>query len=145
MASFSISFFYFLFVSFCLSFSISNKALHWFSSYLQHSVKVLQKNFFLKHQKRNSTGLSILGPLLFSVFINDLPSICNGVKCQLYADNTVFYAPAKTQEQAADVLPACMEDVNHWLFNNELVINLIKTASMCFSIRKQEANQNFKF
>ena len=76
----------------------------------------------------------ILGPLLFSLFINDLPSICAGVSCQLYADDAVFYAPAKTPQQAANALSTSLAEVRQWLNKNQLLLNFSKTVSMYFSI-----------
>ena len=77
--------------------------------------------------------------MLFSLFINDLPLICPGVRCQLYADDTVFYASAKTPEQAAEVLSACMAEVSQpWLTQNKLVLNFTKTVAMCFLINKTQ-------
>lgn len=78
---------------------------------------------------------SILGPLLFSLFINDLLPIF-AVSCPLYADDAVLYVPAKTPELAADPLCTSLVEVRQWLNKNQLVLNLLKTVSLCFSIKK---------
>ena len=44
---------------------------------------------------------SILGSLLFSLYINDLPSVYTGSEVQMYADDTVIYVHAKSKQQAA--------------------------------------------
>lgn len=41
---------------------------------------------------------SILGPILFSLHINDLHLICPEVQIQMYAEDTVLYSHAKTKE-----------------------------------------------
>lgn len=41
---------------------------------------------------------AILGPLLFSLYINDLPQECEGIQVQMYADDTVIFANARTAE-----------------------------------------------
>lgn len=54
---------------------------------------------------------SILGPLLFSTYINDLPSVCNGVEILMYADDTVLYIHGKDPEQVAAKLTSIMQKV----------------------------------
>ena len=45
---------------------------------------------------------SILGPLLFNLYINDLASVCTVCpEVQMYADDTVIYVHAKSKQQAA--------------------------------------------
>lgn len=58
---------------------------------------------------------SILGPLLFCLYINELPNICTEAECQLYADDTVIYVPAKTLDKAAELLNKQMVSVSQWL------------------------------
>ena len=43
---------------------------------------------------------SILGPILFLIYINDMPSIVKDCKCHLYADDTTLYCKARTVEEA---------------------------------------------
>jgi len=92
------------------SFNFSNEAVQCFASYLQtrvQCVKFPQEKSSLLNIKLGIPQGSKLSPLLFSLFINDLPLNCAGASIQLYADDVVLYAPAKSPELAADVLSAC--------------------------------------
>jgi len=57
-----------------------------------------------RHLPRTTSGYEvgvpqcyILGPILFSLYINDLPSVCKGCYIQTYADDTVIYVHAKNK------------------------------------------------
>ncbi len=76
---------------------------------------------------------SILGPMLFILLVNYLPSICPDVECQLYADDTVIWASAKV----VALLNEQMEKISKWLQENNLTLNVNKTVFMCFSNRKK--------
>lgn len=135
-----------LLLSKMLHFNFSNEAVLWFTSYLQsrvQCVKVDQNISALSNIKMGIPQGSILGPVLFSLFINDLPLHCSGARCQLYADDAVIYAPAKSPEQAAAVLSTSMLDIQQWLIQNQLVLNFTKTVSMCFSIKKLDLKGRF--
>ena len=66
---------------------------------------------------------SILGPLLFSLYINDLPSACPDVETQLYADDTVMYVHARTKQLAAAKLTSALEQISKWLNHSCLQLN----------------------
>lgn len=79
---------------------------------------------------------SVLGPLLFSMYANDLPNICPpDVICQMYADDVVLYVHAKSQKQAAQKLNSTMDKVSQWLAKSCLHLNVKKTACMFFTKR----------
>ncbi len=58
---------------------------------------------------------SILGPILFSLNINDLQLVCPYVSIQMYADDTIVYVHAKNKQQAANYLPEALVHVSYWL------------------------------
>jgi len=76
---------------------------------------------------------SILGPLLFSLYINDLPSVCSDVCIQMYADDTVIYTHGKNSQQVAEKLTQSMVHVSEWLHQSSLKLNINK--SQCFEIK----------
>ena len=128
-------------------FNISPEAVGWLASFLQgreQCVKVARDKSSLLNIRMGIPQCSILELMLINLFINDLPLICPGFRCQLYADDTIFYASAKTPDQAAEVLSACMAEVSHWLTQNKLVLNFTKTVAMCFSIKKHNLEQTFQ-
>lgn len=55
---------------------------------------------------------SILRPLLFSKFINDLPNSCNNVEFQLYADDAVIFTGARSIQESTSVLTSAVAPVN---------------------------------
>lgn len=73
---------------------------------------------------------SILGPLLFSLFINDLPCCCPDVECQLYADKTVIYTSVKSPAKVAASLNEQMEMISIWLKENHHRLTLIVEKSV---------------
>lgn len=94
-------------------------------SYLSNRVQAVQISDSLSSYLTCSVGVplgSILGPILFSLYVNDLPNVCSNVKILLYADDTVLYTHAKTKQEAAAVLSAAMFPVSLWLQNSCLYL-----------------------
>lgn len=86
---------------------------------------------------------SILGPLLFSMYINDLPNSCGNVEFQMYADDAVIFTSAKTTQEAASVLTSAMVPVSEWLYKSCLLLNASKTVCMMFT-KKTIGHQAFR-
>ena len=80
----------------------------------------------------------ILGPLLFSICINDLPKSCPKLNCIMYADDTTLYSFVENFE-SNDVereINCELDKVNLWLKANKLSLNVTKTKCMFFHKRK---------
>lgn len=119
-------------------FNFSPGALKWMRSYLEGRTQCVRINSELSPHLAYDIGLpqgSILGPLLFSLYINDLPTVCTGSAIQMYADDTVVYVHAKNKTQAARKLNAAMVLIVKWLTDNCLHLNAKKTVCMFFEKR----------
>ena len=78
----------------------------------------------------------ILGPLLFTLYINDLPSVTKTCKVILYADDTAIIYSDKQKEQIEKHLNDDMAIVKTWLDENKLTLNVKKTKSMLIGNKK---------
>ena len=79
---------------------------------------------------------SILGPLLFVIYINDIPEIAKYAKFILYADDANIILTANTIEEIHEKLTELIGFLVKWVASNGLALNLIKTNYMIFSRRK---------
>lgn len=118
------------------TFNFSPEATKWFESYLTNRSQSVKINDFSSPPLPLKTGVpqgSNLGPLLFSLYINDLPSVCSNVSIQMYADDTVIYTHGKNPTQVADKLSQSLAHVTEWLHQSCLKLNINKTVSMFFT------------
>ena len=74
----------------------------------------------------------ILGPLLFALFINDLPTAISKGNTLLYADDAVLFAACKDIKILEETLNAKLDEVNKWTLCHSLFINKRKTEFVIF-------------
>src|SRR6218665_919361 len=75
---------------------------------------------------------SILGPLLFLLFINDLPCSSSLLHFLVYADDTNFFLSHKSYETLFRLMNSKLILVNNWFINNKLCLNVSKTNYILF-------------
>ena len=67
---------------------------------------------------------SILGPLLFSIYINDLPTCLKHTSVTLFADDTALYCSAKSFTDLQQMLNEDLACVAKWLNDHKLTLNV---------------------
>ncbi|XP_061773774.1 probable RNA-directed DNA polymerase from transposon BS isoform X1 [Nerophis ophidion] len=106
----------------------------WMQSYLEGRKQVVEVNSTMSPPLSVSCGVpqgSILGPLLFLIYVNDMPSACH---CELFlfADDSALLVSGKDKSQVEQILSAELLNICTWLADNKLSIHLGKTESILF-------------
>ena len=73
---------------------------------------------------------SCLGPLLYSIFVNDMPYVLKNTGMGIYADDTTMYASSKSIEHVNMMLQQELNLVSEWIIENKLKLNVKKTKCM---------------
>ncbi len=73
---------------------------------------------------------SIHGPLLFIIFINDLPLVATHNEINMYADDSTVTYTAKTTNEINGHLNSDMKEITKWCVENRMSANATKTKSM---------------
>ena len=86
---------------------------------------------------------SILGPMLFLLYINDIYIMLNRCKTILYADDTVVYATHTCEQTCYDWLCTDLVKLMGWFNSNRLTIDLDKTKLMLFATENMQKKALF--
>ena len=118
-------------------YGITDIALKLLKSYMSNRKQYVKYNVNESGFKEIKTGVpqgSILGPLLFSIYINDLSTISNTFKCIMYADDTTIYFNTEDfpKDNLAKHITTELDKVDVWLKHNKLSLNVEKTKCMTF-------------
>ena len=115
-------------------YGINNSANTWFKNYLNNRTQYVE---FENHQSvllSNNIGIpqgSILGPLLFNIYINDISNSTNYFKIIQYADDTSLFCNYRNQTDSAQICDE-LHNINKWLTYNRLCLNISKTKYQIF-------------
>ena len=72
---------------------------------------------------------SNLGPILFSIYVNDIFNIFD-FTLVLYADDTCLYVKGSKEKDLETLINREVEIANHWMFANKLTINATKSSAL---------------
>ena len=110
-------------------YGIKGKELDWFTDYLFNRRQCVEYDGCksdLYHVVNGVPQGSILGPLLFIVLMNDLPTMVKKCKILMYADDTVLFYGDKDSTAIQEVLTNEANRAASWIRENNLALNLKK-------------------
>ena len=102
-------------------FGLSNSSICWFKAYLTERTQSIYTNGVLSDPELILYGVpkgSILGPLLFIMYVNDHPSVVRYCKVHLYADDTLLYFESNSVQTIETVLFKDLKHIVGWLNQN---------------------------
>ncbi|MCP4489717.1 MAG: reverse transcriptase family protein, partial [Gammaproteobacteria bacterium] len=117
-------------------YGVRGLCLSWFKSYLTDRRQYVHVNNCNSTEQSLKYGVpqgSILGPVLFIIYINDMPSISPLAHFIFFADDANLIISADTYEQLNEVVNIVLKYVENWVANNGLMLNAGKTKYMIFT------------
>jgi retron-type reverse transcriptase len=125
-------------------YGVRGVVLNWFASYLANRkqfVTIEKVPSKLAHIKCGVPQGSILGPILFIIYINDLIHVSANLKNIMFADDTNLFLTGNSLAEVEDKLNAELVLVETWFKANLLSLNVKKTSYMVFGhLKNRTAN-----
>ena len=118
------------------------KSTAWFESYLCGRKQIVQIGGVESDPLTITCGVpqgSILGPLLFLCYVNDMSTSINCIMLQ-YADDSALIYSDKDPERISHVLRDNLESCNKWLIENNLSLHTGKTELILFGSKRKVNN-----
>ena len=121
-------------------YGIQHRELSWFQSYLSNRKQFCRVNGVDSNIEDIEVGVpqgSCLGPLLFLIYINDLPRAVQASTVSMYADDTSLCHQSGDLTQLEEAINSDLKQLTTWLQGNKLSLNVAKTHSMLISTKQK--------
>ena len=124
-------------------YGIRGTALAWFNSYLSNRSPYVSVTGCNSSHLNVTCGVpqgSVLGPLLFLIYINDLPKSSSKLSFYLFADDTNIYFESSSLSTLQKVVNKELSRIKKWLDANKLALNIDKTNFVIFHSPQNSLN-----
>ena len=119
--------------------------LNWIKSYFKNRRQFVQFNNISSIQKRIQCGVpqgSILGPMFFILYVNDLPNASQLARYLLFADDTSICYSHSDPAVLVTVLNEAIQNIDLWMKTNKLSVNIDKTNYVIFQSKQKKIRQD---
>ncbi len=117
-------------------YNFSQNSVNLLSNYLSERTVKVNIDGALSKSEAMTVGVpqgSVLGPMLFILYMNDLSHLPLSSKLLLYADDTTVYLGGTNLYDTLKLLSDDLKIINKWLSHNRLILNIKKTQAMYFN------------
>ena len=128
-------------------YGIRGLANNWFRSYLTNRQQFVSINGFDSAKKCMKYGVpqgSVLGPLLFLIYINDLNKAIKFSKTHHFADDTNLLFVGKSMKKVQKFVNIDLKLLCNWLKANRISLNASKTELIIFRDPRKKSNHDLK-
>jgi hypothetical protein len=126
-------------------YNFSDSSLSLFRNYLTNRFTITKLNNSFSKKEKTTIGVpqgSILGPLLFIIYINDMGFLNLTSTLHLFADDTTISLSHKNTDTLIQKLTDDLIIICNWLKNNRLIVNLAKTNAILFNHSSHDPTQS---
>lgn len=127
---------------------IRGKVWQWLESYLKNRTQKVRFNNKYSKLMAVDHGVpqgSVLGPLLFVLYINDITEVCPiGSNVKLFADDTMIYVTGECSEEINKKMNDVFHKIENWMNLNKLKLNAEKTKYMIVRSSRKEVKGQIK-
>lgn len=126
-------------------YGISDDLVNFFKSYLTDRSQYVFYRGFESVEYTASSGVpqgSILGPLFFNIFVNDIMDNLD-VRCLMYADDLKIFSRITSIEDCLKI-QSNLTKIYNWSIENDLTLNAQKCSVMSFTTKARELRYDYK-
>ena len=129
-------------------YGIRGVPLKWFKTFLTQRHQYVSIKNSISKTLTNKHGVpqgSILGPLLFLIYINDLHQVTKHTEIHHFADDTNLLYSSKSLKDINQKINLDLKNIVHWLRANKISLNTKKTEIVLFRSHKTIIKKNMNF
>ena len=107
-------------------YGFDSNSINFFTSYLSNRCQKVKCGSLISKENSIEIGIpqgSILGPILFIIYVNDFSSCFKNINCIEYADDTTLECSGNTLAVVEKRLQNNVNNASNWLFKNNLIVN----------------------
>ena len=126
-------------------YGIRGVAKEWFENYLHNRKQIVKYNGVQSEEMTILSGIpqgSVLGPLLFILYINDIQHCSELISIVLFADDTNILYSHTCLKKLNEIIQNEMNEITDWLNANKLSINTEKTKFILFRSKNKKVNSS---
>ena len=129
-------------------YGIRGELLKWFKSHLENRKQCVNINGNSSKFSDITTCEvlqgSVLGPLLFLIYINDIYTSAPKVSFNLFADDTCLFCSNKNLKTLEKNVTVYLNNISNWLKANKLILHVKKSHLLTFNINKNNDNNKMQ-
>jgi hypothetical protein len=126
-------------------YGIRGTAHKWLEDYLANRSQFVSFNNTESIRRNITHGVpqgSILGPLLFVLYINDIIEVSPSLTPIIFADDTNLFLRGKSLTETINTMNLELDKIRQWLNSNRLSLNITKTHYITFTSKRRQAQSN---